>query len=112
MIAGAIGHMVSPEIYAPMIPSNIPEMMANSLAAIAEAAVGLALFIPKTKNKGGFGFMVLMIAFMPIHVWDALQDVPVVGSTAIAIVRIFIQLLLIYTGWWIYKLPEAQSSAQ
>jgi uncharacterized membrane protein len=112
MIAGAIGHVLTPEIYSVMIPSFIPEDFANVSAAIIEALIGITLFIPSTRNRAGLGFLILMLAFLPIHIWDAFQDLPAVGSTWIALFRIVIQFLLIYTGWWIYKLPSTRQDVQ
>jgi uncharacterized membrane protein len=103
MIFGALGHLAQPEIYAPLVPSFIPLLFANILATIAEAAIGIALVIPQTRKFGGIGFLALMIAFLPIHVWDFLKDQPFVGPKAIAGTRILIQFVLIYAGWWIYK---------
>ena len=102
MIFGAVGHVVAPEFYAELIPSFIPEFAAHLLSTIAEAAIGVSLIIPRFRKYGGLAFMGLMIAFLPIHVWDMLKDEPFVGSKAIALVRIVIQLLMIYAGWWIY----------
>ena len=103
MIFGAVGHVVAPDMYAELIPVFIPAFVAHLLSTIAEAAIGVALFIPQFRKYGGFAFMALMIAFMPIHVWDMLKDEPFVGSQAIAAARIAIQLIMIYAGWWIYK---------
>ena len=46
MLLGAIAHAVRPEFYTPMIPEFIPVSLANILATIAEAAVGIMLIIP------------------------------------------------------------------
>tara|TARA_B110000046_G_scaffold43521_2_gene48524 strand:- start:2321 stop:2683 length:363 start_codon:yes stop_codon:yes gene_type:complete len=108
MIVGAAGHIFSPELYAQMIPAFLPMQFANISAAVCEAIVGVLLFVPKYRANGGIGFMLLMFAFLPIHVWDALQDAPAVGSPTVAVFRLVIQFLLIYTGWWIYKLHSTQ----
>ena len=107
MIFGASGHVFTPEMYTELTPSFIPEFVANLLAAIAEAAVGLALITPQFRKYGGLAFMGLMIAFLPIHIWDMLKDAPFIGTKTVAMVRIAIQLLMIYAGWWIYKKHEA-----
>ncbi len=107
-----MGHILTPEIYSVMIPSLISEEFANVSAAVIEALIGITLFIPSTRNRAGLGFLILMLAFFPIHIWDAFQDEPAVGSTWIALFRIIIQFLLIYTGWWIYKSPSKQQDIQ
>lgn len=103
MILGAVGHIVSPEIYSELIPSFIPEFIAHLFSIIAEAAIGLALIIPKFRKYGGLGFMILMIIFLPIHVWDLFKEDPFIGTKTIALVRVVVQGVLIYAGWWIYK---------
>lgn len=110
MIFGAMGHVAQPAMYAPMVPSFIPLFIANILAAIAEGAIGIALVIPQTRKLGGIGFMALMIAFLPIHVWDLLKDQPFIGSKTIAGFRIVIQFLMIYAGWWIFKSHQPQKT--
>ena len=106
MIFGAIGHVATPEMYTELIPDFIPEFAANLLAAIAETAVGLALIVPPFRKYAGIAFMALMIAFLPIHVWDMLKDQPFIGSKTIALFRIGVQIIMIYAGWWIYKKHE------
>jgi len=103
MILGAVGHVASPEMYSALIPSFIPELIAHLFATIAELAIGLALIIPKFRKYGGLAFMILMIIFLPIHVWDMLKEEPFIGTKTIALVRIAVQVGMIYAGWWIYK---------
>lgn len=103
LLFGAYQHLATPAFYSNFIPKFIPENLANILAAIAEAVVGVALLIPKTRKLGGLGFMLLMIAFLPIHIWDLFREKPAIGSSTAAIVRVVIQVVVIYAGWWIWK---------
>lgn len=103
MILGASGHIASPEIYSALIPNFISEFIAHLFAIIAEVAIGLALIIPKFRKYGGIAFMILMIIFLPIHVWDMLKEEPFIGTKTIALVRVAVQVAMIYAGWWIYK---------
>jgi uncharacterized membrane protein len=103
MILGAVGHVAYPEMYSALIPSFIPEFIAHLFAIIAEVAIGLALIIPKFRKYGGLGFMILMIIFLPIHAWDMLKEEHFIGTKTIALVRIAVQGVMIYAGWWIYK---------
>ena len=86
-----------------MIPDFIPERLGNVVTAIVEAVVGIFLFIPKYREWGGFGFFILMLAFLPIHIWDALKENPMVGPSPAPEIRLAVQVLFIYAGWWIYK---------
>ena len=103
LLASAIGHAIRPEFYAPMIPDFISVSLANILATIVEAAVGIMLLIPRYRKWGGLSFMALMIAFMPIHVWDLFRENPAIGAPPMPAIRLVFQFVLIYAGWWIYK---------
>ena len=110
MLAGSLNHIVSPEFYAVMIPEFISVSFANVLAAIVEGVIGIMLIMPASRKFGGLGFALLMIAFLPIHVWDVVRDDPVMGSLYGAFARLFIQFLLIYLGWAVYKQNKPDSS--
>ena len=103
LILSGVMHVVKPEAYAAMIPSFIPEIVANILAAIAEIVIGVMLIIPRYRRLGGLGFALLMVAFLPIHIWDLVRDDPAIGSFMGAVIRLIIQFGLIWAGWWIWK---------
>lgn len=103
MLLGSFNHIYAPETYAAFIPEFISENLANILSTVAEAIVGIALIIPKYRKWGGLGFCLLMIVFLPIHIWDVTKEIPAIGSKTAAGIRLGIQFLLIAAGWWIYK---------
>ena len=109
LIISAIAHIVNPAFYEPLIPDFINSRFANILSFITELAAGILLIVPKYRPWGGLAFMVLMIAFLPIHIWDLTKEAPMVGSKNAAIVRIIVQIVLIYAGWWIYSSPRSTS---
>ena len=110
LLASAVGHIINPDFYAPMIPEFIPVGLANIATAIVEAVVGILLFLPKYRHWGGLGFLFLMLAFLPIHVWDLFKEEPAVGPSPAPQIRLIFQFLLIYAGWWIYKKFKPQNS--
>ena len=86
-------------------PSSLPSFplnVANILSTIAEAAIGIALLVPSLRKWGALGFLLLMIAFLPLHTWDLFREKPAMGSQTAAIIRFVIQLVVIYGGWWLY----------
>ena len=103
LLLSAVAHILNPDFYAPMIPDFIPEGFANIFTAIVEAAIGVLLFLPKYRHWGGLGFFLLMIAFLPLHVWDMFKENPLVGPQPAPTIRLLMQFLLIYAGWWVYK---------
>ena len=107
MLFSTYYHIANPAFYEPMIPSWLPSNAVNWGTALAEALVGILLFIPAYRYLGGLGFMVLMIVFLPLHVWDLFRPDPMTGSMTGAIIRLIIQFALIYGGWWIYKVAQA-----
>lgn len=109
MLFGAFNHLYSPESYSEFIPQFFPETLANVLSAIAEGWIGIALLLPTYRKWGGLGFFLLMIAFLPIHIWDFTKEIPAIGSHQAAVIRIAIQFVLIAAGWWIYRSNRSKS---
>ncbi|OJJ19493.1 hypothetical protein BKI52_22050 [marine bacterium AO1-C] len=103
LLMGAYRHIAEPAFYTAFVPPFIPENLANILAAVAEGVVGIALLIPKTRKLGALGFTLMMIVFLPIHIWDLFRAKPAIGSFNAAVIRVAIQLVVIYAGWWLWK---------
>ncbi len=103
LIISALFHLIAPDLFAAIIPEFIPVVLANVLAAIAEFAIGMALFLPKYRRWGGLGFSLLMFGFLPLHIWDVFRETPAMGSQIGAIIRLLVQFWFIYMGWWIHK---------
>lgn len=111
MLGGAVAHVVAPEFYAPMIPPQIPPAFANIAATIVEGAIGILLLLPRTRALGFMAFCALMIAFLPLHVWDLFKDKPMVGSFGAAIVRLIIQFVLIGASAWMGRALRRRATA-
>lgn len=103
MLAGAVGHIVAPAFYAPMVPDFIPLAFANIFSVIAEGTIGVMLLWPKYRKTGALLFVLLMLGFLPIHIWDWSKEQPAIGPSPAPEIRIMVQLLIIYGGWWLYK---------
>ncbi|HAA15367.1 MAG TPA: hypothetical protein DCE41_28195 [Cytophagales bacterium] len=103
MLASAVGHFINPEFYSAMIPSWAPEGLTNIAVGLGEFAVAVALILPKYRKLGALGWTILMLIFLPIHIWDLTRDQPAMGSTTAATVRLVIQFVLIYGGYRLYQ---------
>ena len=103
LILAGIWHIIKPEAYAEFIPHFIPETFANITAAIVELTLGIGVFIPKYRKPALLGVVLLMIAFLPIHIADLFKDEPAIGSQTAAIIRVPIQFVLIYLVWFAQK---------
>ena len=103
MIVSALGHALMPDFYAPMIPDFVSKDFANYASVFFEGVIGVMLLIPKYRQWGGLAFMLLMIGFLPLHIWDMFKEVPAMGAPPAPLIRVLVQLVLIYAGFWVYK---------
>ncbi len=103
MVGGTVGHIVVPELYAPLVPSFIPLEFANIASVIVEGGLALALIVPKTRRLGVLGFGLLMTAFFPLHVMDLFNTPPLVGSVPAAVVRLVVQTVLIWLAIRVFR---------
>ncbi len=103
MIVGGYAHFASPETYNALIPDFLPKLIVNYAAGIVEGTLGLGILYPPMRKLAATGIFLLMIAFLPLHIWDVFRDQPAMGSQTAAIVRVFIQFLFIYWPWWVRK---------
>ena len=79
-------------------------------SGVLEILLGLLLIIPKYHKQAALGIMMLMLAFLPIHVWDIFTDTPAIGSHQTALIRLPVQLLFIAIAWGIMKLGKPTKS--
>ena len=97
-----IMHIIKPQIFKHFIPEFLPKKLVNYIAGIIEFTLGLGLFFSATVKNAAIGIFILMILFLPIHIWDVTKERPAIGSKKIAIIRIPLQFLLMYLAYLIY----------
>lgn len=105
-IFGVFGHLFNQSMYDGMIPSFIPEWLAHAAAVLAEGGIAALVLYRPTRRFGALAFAALMVVFLPIHVVDAFRDDPVIGSPAVAWIRVAMQFVLIYAGYWLSKVQD------
>jgi uncharacterized membrane protein len=103
MILGGINHFIKPEMYLPFIPSSLPGLFIIYASGVVEVILGIGALIPKTKKTATLGILLLMIAFLPLHVWDVFKENPAIGSHQVALFRLPIQFVFIAWAWFISK---------
>lgn len=103
MILAGINHFRNSAIYLPFIPAFLPQQFVNQATGILEILLGIGVFIPQLRQKSAFGILLLMIVLLPLHVWDVFRDNPAIGSHQTALIRLPLQFLLIFIGWFISK---------
>lgn len=100
MIFAGVQHFLKPDFYAPFVPSFLPFNTAIVYASGAlEILLGLMLVIPKYSKQGALGIFILMLIFLPIHVWDVFSSTPAIGSPKAALIRLPVQFLFIALAW-------------
>ena len=68
-VAG-VNHFVHPEFYLPLIPKYLPlHEEINVVAGIVEVLFGLGLLFTKSRRLAAYGIMLMLIAFIPSHVF-------------------------------------------
>ncbi|MFN3490113.1 MAG: MauE/DoxX family redox-associated membrane protein [Emticicia sp.] len=103
LIFGGINHFIKPEMYAPFIPEFLPSLAVNYLTGIIEIAVGVGVFIPRYRSLATLGILIMMLVFLPLHVFDVFKENPAIGSHQAALIRLPVQFLLIAWAWFIHK---------
>lgn len=108
-LVGGINHFVNPEFYLPLIPNYIPFHGAvNWLSGLAEVALGMGLFWPKTRRVSALAIIALMVAFIPSHVFfiqiGGCVEEGLCTPMWVAWLRLLvIHPLLILWAWWSRK---------
>jgi len=91
-----IQHFIKPQFYEPFVPSFLPFKEAIVyVSGILELLFGLLLLIPKYAKLGATGILLLLLIFLPVHVWDVFAENPAIGSQKAAYVRLPFQFLFI-----------------
>lgn len=103
MILAGIQHFRDPAMYGPIIPDGLPKEIITYFSGAVEFLLGVGLFFQRSRLWAGFGVLILMIAFLPLHVADVFRDAPAMGSKLLAFLRLPVQFLLIGWAWWVYK---------
>ncbi len=103
MIFGGVNHFLKPEMYYPFIPDFLPQHFITLASGVLEIVLGVGAFIPATRPKATMGIFILMILFLPLHIWDVFKEHPAIGSHLAAIIRVPVQFLFIFITWYISK---------
>ena len=107
MILAGINHFLKPEIYYPFFPEAAPKAFLTYASGLLEIMAGVSVFIPAYRHWGTLGILVLMVLFLPFHIWDVFSLSPAIGSRQAALIRLPIQFLFILWAWFIHKKTRA-----
>jgi uncharacterized membrane protein len=98
-----IMHFIKPKFFNGFIPDFLPKLTVNYIFGAIEFILGIGLFFNITFRNASLGIIILLTIFLPIHIWDYTKTKPAIGSKKIAIIRIFIQFILLYGAYLIYS---------
>lgn len=106
IMLGGVSHFLTPEMFFPFIPEFLPAEFVNYASGLVEILVGLCYFIPSFRKFSALSMLILMIAFLPLHVIDVFVENPAIGSKTVAYFRLPIQFLLIYLAFKVFKFNQ------
>ena len=111
LIFGGIQHFIKPDFYIPFVPEFLPfTMPIIYVSGFVEIVVGVLVFIKRYEIIGAWGILVLMLLFLPIHIWDVFSETPAVGSQKAAFIRLVFQFLLIAISWKVKNIVSNNQS--
>ena len=107
MIMGGVQHFIKPNFYLPFVPSFLPFPMAIIyLSGIVEVALGVLLLFTKYARIAATGIFILMLLFLPVHIWDIISETPAIGSHKAALIRLPFQFLFLAIAWKIKQVSS------
>ena len=105
-VSGGINHFVHPDTYLPIIPIYLPfPELINTVSGVFEIILGTLLVFSKTRALAAYGIMILLVLFIPTHVYmiqkgGCMSEAICIPNWA-AWIRLFpLQFLLIAWAWW------------
>lgn len=100
MIYAGAQHFIKPDFFIPFVPTFLPlKIPVIYISGAIEILLGLSLFINKYAKQGALGILILLLLFLPIHIWDIFSETPAIGSKQAALIRLLIQFLFIFIIW-------------
>jgi uncharacterized membrane protein len=98
-LAAGINHFRVPEFYYPIIPDYLGhQSVINAAAGIAEIVLAIGLAFSATRKWAAYGIILLLLAFLPSHIYMITNHAPLPGWVLWA--RLLVgQPLLILWAW-------------
>ena len=77
-------YFIKPKFFNHFIPKGLPKLTVNYIAGGIEFLLGIGLFFPSVSYLAAIGIFILLMLFLPIHIWDATKVRPAIGSKKLA----------------------------
>lgn len=105
---GGINHFRNPEGYLKMIPPYLPyHTLLNTVSGAAEILFALLLLIPATKRIACYGIILMLIAFLPVHIY-MLKTGWCIKDFCLPQWAIWVRLILLqpFLIWWAWVMRK------
>ena len=105
-ILAGLNHFRAPASYIKIIPDYLPyPAILNILAGFFELLFAFMLIIPKSRSLAAWGIILMLLAFLPVHIQMVIDAPFMLGSLKITPLiawtrLIILQPLLILWAWW------------
>jgi len=95
-VAAGTNHFINPDFYIKIIPGYLPwPRVLNYLAGFCEVGLGLLLILPVTRRWAAWGIVLMLVAFLPVHINMAVNAPLYLASAKVTPLLIWVRLLLV-----------------
>lgn len=112
LLVAGVYHFVNPAFYDPIMPGWFPKRLANAAGGIAEILIGAAILYPPTRVYGTYAAALLMVVFLPLHVWDLTKSRPAIGNHTTAAFRLVLQFVFIGGLFWAARMMQLAENGE
>jgi len=99
-------HFINPEFYFPLIPEYLSGLSVeiNIASGLIEILFGIALLFSKTRKMAALGIVLMLVAFIPSHVYFIQIGSCIEGGLCVPAWIGWTRLLIIHPLliWWAY----------
>ncbi|MAZ58760.1 MAG: DoxX-like family protein [Flavobacteriales bacterium] len=97
-------HLFDPKYFLPMMPPFIPfKKLIIYISGFLEIIFGICLLIEDTRFYAGVGIIILLLLVFPANIYIAFNEEArkkLKVNKVFAVLRLFLQLPLIYLAYW------------
>jgi uncharacterized membrane protein len=101
-VAG-FNHFINPEFYYPLIPDFLEyPVLINTISGIVEIVFAIGLFFIPTRKASAWGILLMLIAFIPSHVYFIELEGCVEGGLCTGVLIAWVRLIVVHPlliGW-------------
>ena len=110
-IVAGIFHFIKPRAYLRIMPRYLPKhKLLVFLSGVIEIMLGVALSVPEFTTVAIYGVILMLLAFMPVHIYMLLEKKAHLGIPKwVLILRIALQFGLMYWAWYYLSIVPAMN---